>query len=319
VVCTFKSLYWKIRYSTNNILLIQYKEGLVYTFNPTGTGTTLWPSSNTGEIAPAQGFMVALATQNSTLNATIKASQQKGYSSGSKEATNNTIKPLDDMITFTCQANNTTKKAYANINEQATNGFDINDAFPMFSNNENLVEPYFLVENRQILKDEFKTMPYYVPMNFHASKESNTNLTVSNIPNNVNISIIDLADGQETALENGSAFNFIANEGENEGRFVIRFNKSNVGIDNEVTNSKDDMTLALYPNPATDHTILFIDNLSSNAKVVLSDIQGRSIKTYNINKGQKTLRVNTSNLASGIYYIRMITNNITKAEKLIVK
>jgi hypothetical protein len=79
------------------------------------------------------------------------------------------------------------------------------------------------------------------------------------------------------------------------------------------------MTLALYPNPATDHTILFIDNLSSNAKVVLSDIQGRSIKTYNINKGQKTLRVNTSNLASGIYYIRMITNNITKAEKLIVK
>jgi hypothetical protein len=35
--------------------------------------------------------------------------------------------------------------------------------------------------------------------------------------------------------------------------------------------------------------------------------------------GQKTLTISRNNLASGVYYIRVITNNTTRTEKLIIK
>jgi hypothetical protein len=163
----------------------------------------------------------------------------------------------------------------------------------------------------------FKTMPYYAPINFHASKVSNTNLTVSNIPTDVNVSIIDLANGNETALENGSTFNFVANQGENEGKFVVKFGRNNVGIDNNA--EENNISLAMYPNPSTTSTTLLIDGLTDNAQVSICDVQGRSINNYTLNKGQSTLKINTSNLASGIYYVRVVSNDLTKTEKLIVK
>ena len=66
-------------------------------------------------------------------------------------------------------------------------------------------------------------------------------------------------------------------------------------------------------------TTLTINNLSSTAKVVINDIQGRIINTYNLSKGQTSLNINTENMTSGVYYVRVITNNQTNTEKLIVK
>jgi hypothetical protein len=59
--------------------------------------------------------------------------------------------------------------------------------------------------------------------------------------------------------------------------------------------------------------------LNNNAQVFLNDVQGRVINTYNVSKEQHTLKINTNNLTSGVYYIRVITNNSAKTEKLIVR
>ena len=131
------------------------------------------------------------------------------------------------------------------------------------------------------------------------------------------ISKVDLSNGTETALENGSTFNFVANQGENEGRFVVKFAKNNVGIDNNA--EENNISLAMYPNPATTNTTLFVDGLTNNAQVSICDVQGRTINTYTMNKNQSTLKINTESLASGVYYIRVVTNNLTKTEKLVVK
>jgi hypothetical protein len=254
--------------------------------------------------------MVAKSAKG-VLSATIAQS----YNS---KASNNTIKPLEEMMTFTSNANGTEKKAYVNINAQAENTFDDNDAFVLFSNNnDNFVEPYFVVDNRNIYKNEFKTMPYTTPINFHASKESNTNLIVSNIPNNVSVSIVDLSNGQETALENGSVFNFVANQGENEGRFVVKFGKKSVSIEDNA--QENNISLAMYPNPATSQTTLVLSGVNGNAQVLINDVQGRVVNTYNVAKGQTTLKINTNSLASGVYYVRVISNNTSKTEKLIVR
>jgi hypothetical protein len=288
------------------------QSNVIYTFIPSSNSWVSNITGSTGQITvikPGEGFVVASDATVGEKTYTIT----KPTSSVSKSAEVN-----NSLIKFTSQANNTVKEAFATINDEADNSFDQRDAFVMLSTrNEDLVEPYFIVENRQILKDEFKTLPYYAPMNFHASKESNTNLTVNNIPENVNVSIIDLSNGNETALENGSAFNFVANQGENEGRFVVKFGKSNVGLDN--TAEENEISLAMYPNPATTQTTLFVDGLTNNAQVNICDIQGRIINTYTINNNQSTLKINTSNLASGVYYIRVVSNNLTKTEKLVVK
>jgi hypothetical protein len=137
-------------------------ESTVYTYNA-DNGAWEIPTY----VYPGQGFMVASATDATTLIGTLTKATRTAKSSGTTPS----------YITFTCQANNTTKEAFARISEQASNGFDQKDAYVLLSsNNENLVEPYFLVENHAVLKNIYKTMPYYTPLNFHASKESNTTL-----------------------------------------------------------------------------------------------------------------------------------------------
>jgi hypothetical protein len=277
-------------------------ESAVYTYNAT-SGAWETPAY----VYPGQGFMVA-TTSATTLTGKLTKSARTSKASVTTPS----------YITFICQANNTTKDAFARISEQASNGFDQKDAYVLLSsNNENLVEPYFLVDNHAVMKNIYKTMPYITPINFHASKVSNTNLTVSNIPNNVKVSIIDLSNGNETALENGSTFNFVANQGENSERFVVKFGKNNVSIDNMA--EENNISLAMYPNPATSQTTLMVDGLTNSAKVFVNDIQGRTINTYTINKGQSIIRINTEGLASGVYYVRVVSNNLIKTEKLIVK
>jgi hypothetical protein len=290
--------------------------GTVYTFDPTkGTDGTWIAKSTNDYIYPAEGFMVGKEAATS-FQVNFKRNQQYGYTS-TKQETTSKFKPLEDMINFNVTANDITKRVYANINNEAENSFDDYDAFAMMSNSEDIVEPYFLIDNRQILKDEFKTLPYQVPINFHASKVSNTTLTTTNIPNDVTVSIVDLSNGQEVALENGSTFNFVANEGENEGRFVVKFGKNNVSIDNNAR--ENNVSLSMYPNPATTSTTLIVEGLTNSAKVFVNDIQGRTLNTYTINKGQTHLKINTEKFTSGVYYIKVITNNLTKTEKLIVK
>jgi hypothetical protein len=165
-------------------------EKAIYTYNAT-EGKWEIPTY----VYPGQGFMVASKTQTeggsdyyTSLTGSIQTSNQ-GAKSNVEEET-------PSYITFTTNANNTTKEAFARISESASNGFDEKDAYVLLSsNNEDLVEPYFIVDNHAIMKNIYKTMPYTTPINFHASKESNTNLIVSNIPNNVSVSIVDLSNG----------------------------------------------------------------------------------------------------------------------------
>jgi rRNA processing protein Gar1 len=286
----------------DNSSSIQGKTFYIYDAENKKWGTTT-------SIEKGQGFMVATAKSDGTINFNIK----QPTSSSSKAAIEE-VSP----ITFTSKANNTEKDVYANISKVADNSFDINDAYVLLStNNENLVEPYFVVDNKMILKNEFKTLPYLAPINFHASKTSNVELVANNIPNDIKVSIINLNDNSETELNNKNVFNFVANSGENEGRFVMKFAQNDVSINDEA--QSNEIAMSLYPNPASDQTTLTISGINGNAKVLLTDILGQTINSYNIVKGQNSLTIKTNDLNSGIYYVRIINNSISKTEKLIVK
>ena len=75
----------------------------------------------------------------------------------------------------------------------------------------------------------------------------------------------------------------------------------------------------IYPNPAKDKAMLRLSGLTTTAKVIISDLQGRIILTDDIQAGVETYELNTSNYASGVYYIRIVSGNNVNTQKLIVE
>ncbi|MBQ9254743.1 MAG: T9SS type A sorting domain-containing protein, partial [Bacteroidales bacterium] len=49
------------------------------------------------------------------------------------------------------------------------------------------------------------------------------------------------------------------------------------------------------------------------------DVQGRTIKETKLAQGENTIKIETSTFASGVYYIRIVTDTINRTEKLIKK
>ena len=79
------------------------------------------------------------------------------------------------------------------------------------------------------------------------------------------------------------------------------------------------ISATIYPNPATDNATLEINGLNQEAKVVVSDLQGRILSQDNIKAGTTRYTLNVSNMSSGVYYIRIITDNVVSTQKLIVE
>ena len=79
------------------------------------------------------------------------------------------------------------------------------------------------------------------------------------------------------------------------------------------------IAVSLYPNPASDNATLDINGLNQDAKIVVSDLQGRILSQDNIKAGTTRYTLNVSNMSSGVYYIRIITDNVVSTQKLIVE
>ena len=89
-----------------------------------------------------------------------------------------------------------------------------------------------------------------------------------------------------------------------------------LGLTNALANQ---IAVQLYPNPASDNATLDINGLNQEAKIVISDLQGRILSQDNINAGTTRYTINVSDMTSGVYYIRIITDNVVSTQKLIVE
>ncbi|MGM9819861.1 MAG: choice-of-anchor J domain-containing protein [Candidatus Onthomorpha sp.] len=76
-------------------------------------------------------------------------------------------------------------------------------------------------------------------------------------------------------------------------------------------------TMTVYPNPASQKATISVIGLESGAKIAVSDMQGRVILSDNMTSD--TYELSVENLASGVYYIRVINGNTIHTQKLIVK
>jgi hypothetical protein len=101
-----------------------------------------------------------------------------------------------------------------------------------------------------------------------------------------------------------------AEQNENAGKQQTKFNEL------QLDNNK---LLRLYPNPASTYVFVEISKLQV-ASIEIVDAQGKVLITEKIDEHTNILKINTSMLVNGIYYVNLINDNkIQATEKLIIE
>jgi len=82
-----------------------------------------------------------------------------------------------------------------------------------------------------------------------------------------------------------------------------------------------EISIMMYPNPATNETKLIVSGVSGATKIVLSDVQGRILNTIDTKavNGEVEQTIDVNNLTKGVYYVRIQNSNLSRTNKLIVK
>lgn len=74
----------------------------------------------------------------------------------------------------------------------------------------------------------------------------------------------------------------------------------------------------LYPNPTHGKVKLEIYGLSNEADVLVFDMVGRVIQRHKISRGENDLEIDLREYAKGIYYVRILNDNIRISRKVVL-
>ncbi len=185
-------------------------------------------------------------------------------------------------------------------NDQATEEYDIFDANKLFSPIE-IAEPYFVVNNIALVKEEVNTLPYYATMNVRSFGSKEVTFKVNYVPEGLSVSIID---GEETIdLSEGVEYTTNIIAGENADRFKVLIKKS-LSIE-----EAEELEVNIYNN-----------NRHINIETMENDLQ---VEVYNA-LGQKVLSTKDRNFTlnqvpAGAYLIKAFNNKASKTQKIVVK
>ncbi len=84
-------------------------------------------------------------------------------------------------------------------------------------------------------------------------------------------------------------------------------------------NAAEEMRVRIYPNPAKGRAILCLTDLKENARVIISDIQGRTVFSDSIAKGSESYKADIDGLSSGVYTVTVVSDRKKTTQKLIVE
>ncbi|MEE1220321.1 MAG: leucine-rich repeat domain-containing protein [Bacteroidales bacterium] len=254
---------------------------------------TQWETTNQGVIDVTEGFFVNFASNNDPQTATFKKSQRyiPTQAKASAEREYVRLAMLDEEREI--------EVLFAQ-NDQANENYDIFDANKLFSPIE-IAEPYFVVNNIALVKEEVNTLPYYATMNVRSFGNKEVTFKANYIPEGLAVSIID---GEETIdLSEGVEYTTNIIAGENADRFKVLIKKS-LSIE-----EAEELQVNIYNN-----------NRHINIETIENDLQ---VEVYNA-LGQKVLSTKDRNFTlnqvpAGAYLIKAFNNKASKTQKIVVK
>ncbi len=264
----------------------QVQGKVIYKFDGTQFTTEI-----TGAINVTEGFFVNF-NHNGTHSATFKKSQR--YTNTAKASVEREFVRLAML-----DGEREIELLFAQ-NEQANEEYDIFDANKLFSPIE-IAEPYFVVNNIELVKEEVNTLPYYATMNVKSYGNKEVTFKANYIPEGLAVSIID---GEET-IDLGEGVEYTTNiiAGENADRFKVLIKKSLSISDAE------ELEVNIYN-----------DNRHINIESLENDLQ---VEVYNA-LGQKVLSTTDRNftlnqVSAGAYVVKAFNSKASKTQKVVVK
>lgn len=123
--------------------------------------------------------------------------------------------------------------------------------------------------------------------------------------------VVDLSEVPQDAY---LAFRATSDYGNNLFVDNISVNETDVVSTNELT---EDITLAVYPNPASDNITIQMNNIESNeANIIIYDVLGRISmeKSFNVHNNSLKESVEINNLSAGIYTLQIVLENGTSKQ-----
>lgn len=280
-----------------------------YVWDNTEHDWVAWRDINTSNkyaITPSTGFMVegAVDNDNSTFNFNFKVNDIVTTESITTIKSSQTNK-----IEFLATSNGIEKQMYAHIDDVSSNGFGRMDASILFSAKEDAVNPYMRVGNHNLIDNYFSSLPATFDLNFNAYKPNTIDFVLSQTTDNIEITLIDLAnDSAETVLNINEPISINVTEGQNEGRYKLRFAKKNVGI-NEVVSEESSISIWNTRN------IVNIEGKDLK-KVEIFNTLGQLVYSSKLTGNSTTF---DSKLNKGAYIIKAHANNSSKSEKIVIK
>ena len=86
-----------------------------------------------------------------------------------------------------------------------------------------------------------------------------------------------------------------------------------------LSDAEGGLRAVIYPNPASGKATVEIEGLNASARLIVTDLQGRVLSSDDLQSGASRYEMDLTGFASGVYYIRIVTDNSVSTQKLIVK
>ena len=122
-----------------------------------------------------------------------------------------------------------------------------------------------------------------------------------------------------SGLTANTSYDFMAYVQTNQGKTIQGLVKTFKTKANGLIDVDKMLTVTTYPNPTTDDATLKVSGLTSDAQVMVSDINGRVILNTVYAVDQEYMTIHTDNLPAGVYYIRIMSEDVMRTQTLIKK
>jgi len=158
---------------------------------------------------------------------------------------------------------------------------------------------------------------YFEVLSSEKGKSATLKWELDNVPEGVNLVLIDEISGEQVGLKSMPSYQFIYY---GLRRFSIQF--VSTSIENQKANIPTDFILEQnYPNPFNPTTtIIYGLPRECYVEVKIYDILGKNVKTLSNKKpaGFYSITIDTQNLTSGIYIYRLTVGENTLQRKMVV-
>ena len=250
-----------------------------------------WTVVTSGEINVTEGFFVNF-TSGGEKSAIFKKSQRLVNSAKSSNER--------EFVKLAMIDGNREIEVLFAHNEEAEEGYDIFDANKLFSMSE-VTEPYFVTNDKALVKEEVNTLPYYATMNVRSFENKQVSFKLTSLPEGIAVSLID---GEEIIdLNEDIVYTTNVTAGENANRFKVLFKKS-VGL-----SDVEDLNIEISNN----NRIVNVSSTENNLQIEVYNALGQRVYET------KARNFSLNDLTAGAYIVKAFNKSASKTTKIVIQ